>query len=293
MPEYCLRLSVYNTNREILDEIQRIWGGTLSVVEQRKPNWKQSYALIWTNASAARLLEQLAPFLRIKSRQVDTCLRFQEHIRRCKRQRTSGGQLASLSLDERMIRERYYRRLKELNTRDPAVRRQTGDSAPPWIRQQDPPAEYLAGFMDAEGSFMIVKSKASRSRGTQVRARISAASTDLAVIEDIRRAYGGIMVNQARRKSKWNPSHQLVWTSGQIGPLLRSIRPHLRIKGKQADLLIDFARHKTSTQQGRSGRCFAALPGEVVVFRENLYNRVHELNAKGPPSTVPVEARET
>src|SRR2546426_2808376 len=51
--EYCLRVSIYNSNLAILKEIQRTVGGTMSDVGRRRPAWKPSYALIWTNAAAA------------------------------------------------------------------------------------------------------------------------------------------------------------------------------------------------------------------------------------------------
>src|SRR5207249_8870415 len=57
-PEYCLRLSIYNTNRMILEDIQRTTGGTMSVIGQRQAGWKVSYALIWTNAAAAKLIRK-------------------------------------------------------------------------------------------------------------------------------------------------------------------------------------------------------------------------------------------
>ena len=44
-PEYCLRLSIYNTNRAILEEIKRTTGGTMSVVGQRRAGWKPSYSI--------------------------------------------------------------------------------------------------------------------------------------------------------------------------------------------------------------------------------------------------------
>jgi hypothetical protein len=125
-----------------------------------------------------------------------------------------------------MVRESFYRCLRQLNTRDTAVRWRDEDQAPPQVRQRIPSAEYLSGFMDAEGSFMIVKSKSRPSRELQIRARISVVSTDSAVIEDIQKAYGGVIVSQPGRKSNWNPTYQLVWTDGMVEPLLRSIRPH-------------------------------------------------------------------
>ncbi|MGQ0796665.1 MAG: hypothetical protein ACT4OI_02195, partial [Methanobacteriota archaeon] len=79
-PEYCLRISVYNTNREVLVDIRQGLGGVMSAVGQRSRMWKPSYALIWTNAAAAKLLGKLSPYLRIKSRQAKALLDFQEHL---------------------------------------------------------------------------------------------------------------------------------------------------------------------------------------------------------------------
>lgn len=106
-PEFCLRVSIYNTDRDVLDEIQRTTGGIMSEVGQRMPAWKPSFALIWTNAAAAKLIQQMAPFLRVKARQAVALLKFQEHIRASRRIRDSGGRLLPLPLQELVIREAF------------------------------------------------------------------------------------------------------------------------------------------------------------------------------------------
>src|SRR5256885_10896066 len=75
-PEYCLRLSVYNTNRRILEDIQRTTGGTMAVIDQRPAGRKGSYALIWTNASAPRLIRKIKPFLVVKAQPSRAILAF-------------------------------------------------------------------------------------------------------------------------------------------------------------------------------------------------------------------------
>ena len=66
--EYCLRISIYNTDRSVLAEIRKGWGGALTSSPSRNPRWKPSYALIWTNAAAARFLAEISPYLRVKQR---------------------------------------------------------------------------------------------------------------------------------------------------------------------------------------------------------------------------------
>lgn len=185
-PEYCLRAVVHNTNLEIVSEIQRCWGGTLSEVGERRPGWKRGYALIWTNADAARLLLLLAPRLRVKARQAALLLGYQEHVRSCKRLHDQHGYLSNLSTEELRFREALFRELKELNTRDPSVRRRYPDPGAGIAPPSPPSPSYVAGFVDAEGSLMIIKSQSARDGRIQYHSRISVSNTCRSVLEDIR-----------------------------------------------------------------------------------------------------------
>lgn len=190
-PEYCLRVSLYNTNRQVLDEIRQSWGGAFSAVGQRRAGWKPSYALIWTNASAGELLRKLAPHLRVKSEQVAALLVFQEHIRAFRRTRDSRGRLLPIPAEEVEHRESVYQYVKLLNTRDNSVRRRnsTRPARPARPRRISP--RYLAGFFDGEGSIMISKYVDASSGRPQYRPRISIANTDKVVLEDIQRLVWG------------------------------------------------------------------------------------------------------
>jgi len=53
----------------------------MSAVGQRRAAWKNSYALIWTNAAADRLLRELSQHLRIKATQAELLLEFDDHVR--------------------------------------------------------------------------------------------------------------------------------------------------------------------------------------------------------------------
>src|SRR5207249_4186389 len=145
---------VYNSNRQILEEIRRGWGGTLHGVGSRRWNWKPAYALIWTNAAAARLIAEVAPRLRAKSTQARELLRFQNHLRACRRRRDQLGRLLPLSPRQREIRESFHRRLKSLNRRGPTIPLSRGARS---LRQvsRKVSTEYLAGFTDAEGSLIL------------------------------------------------------------------------------------------------------------------------------------------
>ena len=288
--EYPVRVVVYNTNPAVLESIRRKWGGTLSYSGPRKPRWKPQYALIWTNAAAAKLLVTVSPYLRVKSKQAVALLEFHRRLRKCRRVRDARGRLLPLSERELEFREAFYRYLKRLNARgrsaSTSVLHSNGNG--PALRRVGvgPSIEYLAGFIDAEGSLMIAKWKGTGSWNPQYRARISLSNTYRAVLEDVQRAFGGILVDDPRSEVRWKHAYQLVWTGRTVGQLLSSLMPHLRLKQEQAEVMMDFISHQRSSRQGRegrNGRFFAALSDGVIAYREGLYRHMRALNARGLP----------
>ena len=261
----------------------------MSAVGQRDPEWKPSYALIWTNAAAARLLQRLEPYLMVKRNHAAALLAFQEHVRRCKRARDYAGRLLPLSEEELEIRKAFFRTMKRLNARGSSRLRVRREAV--WARRNCS-TRYLAGFIDAEGSLMITKSKDSANGRSQYRARISVANTNRAVLEEIRRMHGGILVWQPRSQSRWSHAYQLVWSDGMVGGVLAAVRPYLQIKREQAEVLANFIRHRHLTRRGRTmRRFFVPLPSSVIAFREALYRRNKRLNARGVPRAKRARAR--
>jgi len=281
--EHCLRISIYNTDRPILNEIRETWGGTLTSVASRNPSWKPSYALIWTNAAAARFLGEIAPYLRVKSRQAAVLEQFQRRLVKCRRRRDRRGRLLPLAKREKEVREAFYRRIKNLNMKGSASA--TGRlRLYPRVRSSGVPSvEYLAGFMDAEGCLRLTKTQF-EGWNPRYAARIQLSNTNRRVLDDLRQKFGGILMNHPRRNLRWKDEYQLVWIGRTVEPILRAIAPYLRIKRKHARILLQFIDHRKKTRQGRIGRGFGRLPKHVIAYREARYVRMKELNTKGPPS---------
>jgi hypothetical protein len=95
----------------------------MSAVGQRRPAWKPSYALIWTNAAAAEVIRKMSPFLLVKSEQSTALLAFNEHIRAGRRVRDHAGHLLPMSAQEVKLREGFYQRVKRLNRKGPVGKR--------------------------------------------------------------------------------------------------------------------------------------------------------------------------
>lgn len=290
-PEFPVRVVLYNTNRELLEAIRQHWGGTLSCSPPRKSAWKAQHALIWTNAAAAQVIARVAPHLRVKSRQAAAVLWFHEHLRACQRARDPRGRLLQLSSEELQFREAFHRYLKSMNARGASAGRMpfgSADEGDLGERTEHPSVEYLAGFLDAEGSVMVCKSKPKSAPNPRYQARLSVSNTCRSVLVDIRHAFGGNIYEDPRAKAEWKPCYQLVWTGNGVERILRVVIPHLLLKGRQAELLLEFVRYQRSLQsrrRGSGGTVATSSSDEVADYRERLYRGCRELNAKGRPQS--------
>ena len=280
--EYSVRVAVYNCDRPVLEAVQKSWGGHLATVGPRHPKWRAAHSLIWTNSAAAGVLRALAPHLRVKARHTAALLRFQAHVNESARSRDSAGRLQPITRREQRIRARFHAQLKAMNRRGSPVRSWGKSRANSSVHEVRVSAEYLAGFVDAEGSLMIAKFRAASPGKWYYRARASLDNVDGQVLREIQRAYGGILFRQRRGKSGWRVVYKLVWTGDRTKSLLHLILPHLRVKRKQAELLLRFIQHRSQTSLRRIGTRAIPLPDQVIALREGYHARMRELNAKGP-----------
>lgn len=66
---YRLRVSVGNTDPRMITELQSIWGGTVNVnTKDKRPNRKTSWNWVMTDSPAAKMLEEMLPYLVCKKR---------------------------------------------------------------------------------------------------------------------------------------------------------------------------------------------------------------------------------
>lgn len=60
---------VTNTDRDILEYLQGLFGGNISRLSLRKPGWKQGWSWRLTGSEAVEFLAAIQPWLKIKDRQ--------------------------------------------------------------------------------------------------------------------------------------------------------------------------------------------------------------------------------
>lgn len=142
---------------------------------------------------------------------------------------------------------------------------------------------YAAGFFDGEGCVLIYKRAATclspKSASPPYQIRVTLTNTHEGVIQDIQRTYGGnvcaYLKPKARRRPawKWNASCQ------KAVAFLRAVRPHLIVKGEQADLAIGLqvrieqTRH--NTHLGRKGAM--AIDPEELAAREAIWQQMRAI----------------
>lgn len=119
---YVPRMSVDNTNKAVLRDIQRQYGGILFEQSPRKTDWKRSYKLVWTGNRVEAPLRLIAQHLHIKRRRAKTLLRFIDY-----KKRAAVGQVPRVAPPSDINRlvwyqEALYRQMRELNTRGLAGR---------------------------------------------------------------------------------------------------------------------------------------------------------------------------
>jgi hypothetical protein len=110
-------------------------------------------------------------------------------------------------------------------------------------------AAYLAGFMDGEGSFSIVKTYQIKQRvdGSKVKniryhLHVKITNTNKTVLDWIVEHFGGQLSNK-KQVREWKPKWDLTITgNASMERFILAIMPYLIVKKKQAQTALDFAR---------------------------------------------------
>jgi len=63
------RVLVVNTNRDILEDFQKHFGGDIQKLYRAKSNWKQAYSWRICNDKAVKFISRISPYLKLKDKQ--------------------------------------------------------------------------------------------------------------------------------------------------------------------------------------------------------------------------------
>lgn len=109
---------------------------------------------------------------------------------------------------------------------------------------------YLAGIIDGEGSF-VARAQLDSRRGTfNCSVRISVVSTDKVLIDWLISRFGGRAYAGTKAKAHWRDKWQWYIGLKKAVELVPQFRRFLVIKGRQADLTMEFAALARTTHPG-------------------------------------------
>lgn len=63
------RVSIVNTNLELLEALRKVFGGWIGLLSGRKSGWKRAYSWTLANATAVAFARKLSKWVRLKSNQ--------------------------------------------------------------------------------------------------------------------------------------------------------------------------------------------------------------------------------
>ena len=133
---------------------------------------------------------------------------------------------------------------------------------------------YIAGIFDGEGTCCLALSKTTQLHHSQCyQPNVCISNTSKSLLESIRRdLWLGLVDDGRQEKEQWKRGYKLYFRQHQIVPFLALILPYLRLKKRQAELLIEFCSLKARGTQ---------VTDEAIARRRAIYNELAELNKRG------------
>lgn len=139
---------------------------------------------------------------------------------------------------------------------------------------------YVAGLFDGEGYITINKWEVPGRDYIRYQLFVGISMTDKPIIEMLAAQFGGMCTSHKKQKQ---PTHRRVFcwkvSSRTAVPFLKSVKPYLRVKREQAELVLGFQEHVTA-----NASVFKYQPekrAELYAYRETVraeLKRLHKVS---------------
>lgn len=141
---------------------------------------------------------------------------------------------------------------------------------------------WMAGAIDGEGTIFISRTHPRQgSKNVRHVLIVRVGNADERFMAPFQRFFPGGRQTHRFNNGRWKSVHLWTLTGAKAASFLRGVRPHLVIKGEQADLGLEFYdEYRSFMKTGRHG-----VSSDEMTRRESLYERIRALNRKGPPAT--------
>ena len=138
---------------------------------------------------------------------------------------------------------------------------------------------WCAGIIDGEGSIVLIRHPAHRGTATHYFSpRICVEIREQVAVEVLYRLFGGHIAFASKKNKKHCSTYK--WTVGHRQALAAAteLLPFLRLKTKQAKLIIEYYNLPRGYKTG--------TPPKLVTDRNAIYEKMRDLNQKGPDNVV-------
>jgi len=134
---------------------------------------------------------------------------------------------------------------------------------------------YLAGFVDADGAITVSRYRVKKRKNPQYGLRLAITNCDRGIMNWLVTLFGG---NICLANSNAPQHHRTLWrwslSGSSVEPVLVKLLPYLKVKDKQAEFGILFAK----TIGGNTG---VRLTTATKRIRESIYTNLKRMNKRG------------
>ncbi len=112
-PRYELAIAIYNTDKDVMDWLHSVFGGYQQTrnsenTTNHKKKWKESYTQRLTSNQALEFLLLVYPYLRVKKKQADLAIKFQQY------RNNKANRFGKISSEQLEFSENTYLQLRNL-----------------------------------------------------------------------------------------------------------------------------------------------------------------------------------
>lgn len=135
---------------------------------------------------------------------------------------------------------------------------------------------YTAGLVDGEGYIGLIPHSVTKNSYSP---KVKVASTTIELVEFLHNNFGGHL-DKMRIYSQPNRKMSAMWTLSNginVGPFLKKLLPYLKVKNKQADLILEYIEKYPYKKMRQKDK------GNIILKRLEIYKQIRLLNHRGLP----------
>ena len=270
------QIIVYNCNDVVVSFFEKYCGKAKIRLKKTGKckehiNWRPVYEIIYTNQKAINIINHILPYLNIKKRQARLLLRYNKLDKKYSPVfKRWNPDIAKYIISIKLKLKKECNQLNSRGNKHKIVRRSLYKNE--YLKNEL--FSYLAGFLDADGSFAIC--------GKNFVPKINATNTCDIPIKILYNKYGGSLYIQNKKNRRWLDTNVVDITQRKAFRLIKDVLPFLIVKKQQAKILLAMIKLRNFFgKQGAAKRWNRPLYEKRIKIYNVLKKQCMFLNEKG------------